>query len=745
MAEYIENVLAQTSKLDWAFPFERKGQFPLDKSALFSSLEDAQKYATGSATDERKLGGTSYVGQIISVYEPAVEANEAEGIAAKAASVSAFIITPARGLIKLAATTASGDVAADIADLQGKVTALLADVEALEKAIGNAYTKSEVDELIANAKDERVDGLVEDVEALETAVGAPAGEGAEASGLYKAVADEAARATAAEKALGERIDGIDFVDETELATALEPYAKTADVETAIDNAVKGVLGEGVDEAYNTLKEIQDILEGTDGEAIDGLIESVAANKAAIEAEVDRATKAEAALDEAIKAIDFVDSDELTTALEPYAKSADIYTKSEVYTKGEADQAIADKISEVNGGESAGEVLGQLNAYKKIVNMEVWGDEAGTGVGENGDSRIDLAEARITALEGVGAQENVIESVVAATDAKIKATKSGKEVTIDDSALVALIDTAQTQANKGVADAKTALEAAQAAQGTADSNAGNITTLQGRVNSVEGTIAEHASSITDHGTRLAAVESKASANETAILSKADKSTVEGLQSSLGALEGTVGGHTTEIAAINTTLGTKADTSALGNYYTKEEINNKTGVIPDGSSLMAEIAKAQNAATYDDTEVRGLISNNASAITTLIGSVEGDNTKSVRTIANEEVAKVVDSAPEAFDTLKEIADWIADDETGAAALTNTVASHTTTLADITNAETGILAQAKGYTDTQIPAALAAYTVKSVKSGHEAITVSTDENGVATIGFASDIVLNGGSATV
>ena len=81
MAEYILDVMSQTSKLDWAFPFQRTGAFPIDRSAIFSSLTDAQNYALGvnegeEAKDERKLGGTSYVGQIISVYEPAVEANE---------------------------------------------------------------------------------------------------------------------------------------------------------------------------------------------------------------------------------------------------------------------------------------------------------------------------------------------------------------------------------------------------------------------------------------------------------------------------------------------------------------------------------------------------------------------------------------------------------------------------------------------------------------------------------------------
>lgn len=42
--------------------------------------------------------------------------------------------------------------------------------------------------------------------------------------------------------------------------------------------------------------------------------------------------------------------------------------------------------------------------------------------------------------------------------------------------------------------------------------------------------------------------------------------------------------------------------------------------------------------------------------LIGSVEADKTLSVREIAGQEVAAIIDGAPEAYDTLKEISDWI-----------------------------------------------------------------------------------------
>ena len=59
-----------------------------------------------------------------------------------------------------------------------------------------------------------------------------------ASAVSTAVATEKERAEAAEKALGERIDAIDFVDETELATALEPYAKTAEVNKTLEDYAK---------------------------------------------------------------------------------------------------------------------------------------------------------------------------------------------------------------------------------------------------------------------------------------------------------------------------------------------------------------------------------------------------------------------------------------------------------------------------------------------------------------------------
>lgn len=84
-------------------------------------------------------------------------------------------------------------------------------------------------------------------------------------------------------------------------------------------------------------------------------------------------------------------------------------------------------------------------------------------------------------------------------------------------------------------------------------------------------------------------------------------------------------------------------------------------------------ALESGTYDDTELRGLISTNAQAIETLNG--DADTVGSVANTANAaaaaKVAEIVANADADFDTLKEIADWILNDTTGAADMANDIA--------------------------------------------------------------------------
>ena len=89
MSEYVEQF---SSKVDWAIPFQRTGQFPLERSEMFASYDDAVKYAAGNINDpdSRKLCGTSYIGQIITVFENGI--------------VSSYQISPSRTLSKFGRT-----------------------------------------------------------------------------------------------------------------------------------------------------------------------------------------------------------------------------------------------------------------------------------------------------------------------------------------------------------------------------------------------------------------------------------------------------------------------------------------------------------------------------------------------------------------------------------------------------------------------------------------------------------------
>lgn len=76
-------------------------------------------------------------------------------------------------------------------------------------------------------------------------------------------------------------------------------------------------------------------------------------------------------------------------------------------------------------------------------------------------------------------------------------------------------------------------------------------------------------------------------------------------------------------------------------------------------------------YDDlaAALKTLIDGKAdgSVVTTLVGD---DTGKSVRAISAEEVAKIVAGADANYDTLKEIADWIMSDTTGATKMANDI---------------------------------------------------------------------------
>ena len=113
------------------------------------------------------------------------------------------------------------------------------------------------------------------------------------------------------------------------------------------------------------------------------------------------------------------------------------------------------------------------------------------------------------------------------------------------------------------------------------------------------------------------------------------------------------------------------------------DNAADILAHGTRLDAaeKAIEALEAGTYDDSEIRGLITANdtaikanAAAIEVLNGDAEtaGSVANTANAAAAAKVAEIVAGANADFDTLKEIADWILNDTTGAADMANDIAA-------------------------------------------------------------------------
>lgn len=134
---------------------------------------------------------------------------------------------------------------------------------------------------------------------------------------------------------------------------------------------------------------------------------------------------------------------------------------------------------------------------------------------------------------------------------------------------------------------------------------------------------------------------------------------------------------KITAVDTKAA-GAQTAAEAAQADVDALEAKVGNVDEGQTVMGIIKNIQDNA-YDDTAIKALIKTNSDDIDALEGratAVEGkvttligeDASKSVRTIANEELAKqlIAEGADVKLDTLQEIAAWIQQHPKDAAAM-------------------------------------------------------------------------------
>ena len=126
--------------------------------------------------------------------------------------------------------------------------------------------------------------------------------------------------------------------------------------------------------------------------------------------------------------------------------------------------------------------------------------------------------------------------------------------------------------------------------------------------------------------------------------------------------------TAAAAEAKTAANNAQTAANNAQADVDALEGKVGAVTEGKTVVQMISDAQTAATYDDTQVKADIVIVAGKVNTLVGVGGADANKSVRTIANEELAAqlVPEGAKESLNTLSEIAAWIQAHPDDAAAM-------------------------------------------------------------------------------
>ena len=375
---------------------------------------------------------------------------------------------------------------------------------------------------------------------------------------------------------------------------------------------------------------------------------------------------------------------------------------------------------------------------------------------NASTAVANLETRFDEIVAVGGEPNAINKIQVNG---VEQTISNKTVNIavptkftdltDDSGFDARITAAKQQADKGVSDAA-------AADAKAVANTEEIGKHTTRIGALETAKGDHETRIialenadTQHASEYNALKGIVDGHTTAIAGKAEQTVLDAVSAKVTTNETAIKTlNETTIPGLNTEIGKKANAADV---YTKTEI----GTIATDKTLVEMIADAKSEATYDDTEIKASIKANSDAIAILNGDVEtaGSVAKVAADAVKAEVATVIGAAPEAMDTLEEVAKWIENDESGAAAMANRIGANETAIAAINNADNGILAQAKEYTNTAIagiPVATAE-VLGLVKFDND--TVKMNENNQLYVAKVSTdileqgteiIVLNGGSAT-
>lgn len=343
----------------------------------------------------------------------------------------------------------------------------------------------------------------------------------------------------------------------------------------------------------------------------------------------------------------------------------------------------------NGDPMAASVIAYINKKTDGIatsgNLEALGNRVGTAEGE-----IDALQAAIG--ENGSVTNAIAEAKAAGDNAQSDVnTLAGKVGTVEEGkTVVGLISDAQTQANKGVADAATAQARADEAYNLANGKA---------------TMDEVNTAIANAGHAVKSDVDKAIEDMDAAYKKADGDMKSELEGKINAkvAQSDYDAKVAELAGADTTLQGNIDALA-----------GKVGTPTEGKTIVQMISDAQTAATYDDTKVKEDIKANADAIAEIekdyLTSVEEKalqdqitaNANAITLLTNGVSADEVDGVNDLIQYVKDHGSEVTGMKEDIAENAKAISDHETLAANTyeTKEDAGKkLTEAKAYTDTEV----------------------------------------------
>ena len=370
---------------------------------------------------------------------------------------------------------------------------------------------------------------------------------------------------------------------------------------------------------------------------------------------------------------------------------------------------------------------------------------------NAETAVGNLEQRFDEIVAVGGEPNAINKIQV----------NGKELTITEktvnievptalsglegwTALDERVTAAKTQADKGVDEAGKANAAAATNAEEIAKHETRIAGLEEAKNTQAGEIAALQQADATHAGEYSALKNIVDNHAETLAKKADQTAVDGLLTKVSANETAISTlNDTTLPALkselNTEIGKKANAADV---YTKTEV----GTIVEGKTLVEMINEAKSEASYDDTEVRGLITAESERALAAEQAIDG------RLVTVETFFKAVETPDETIDTLAEIVKYIEDDKSAASGMLASINANTTAIEAINSATDGILVKAQKYADEKVAAiptategvlGLIKYDNATIKKNDSdqlyVAQVSTD----ALVNGSNELILNGGSA--